>query len=146
MATAADNPTNAIVFFTPVENGLEQDWVAASHGDGAWCNPPYGQDGKLWLKKIVQEARKGLPILLLISVTRTEQQYLQDVVALANAICWVRKRVGFIDPLTKKRVASNPHASVIYAINVDVGRFGMCFEEEGACYALRPLNRSARRP
>ena len=122
-ATAADNPTDAEVFLTPEEDGLVHDWDASSVGQGAFVNPPYGREGKLWLEKVHEEAEKGLPILLLISVVRTEQAYFQEVVRNTNARCWVRKRVGFIDPTTKKRAKSNPHASVIYGFNVDVPHF-----------------------
>lgn len=37
-------------FFTKEQDGLLQDWT----GETVWCNPPYGRQMQLWIKKCYQ--------------------------------------------------------------------------------------------
>ena len=41
-------------FYTIQENGLIQDWK----GEVVFCNPPYGKELPLWVKKCYEEHKK----------------------------------------------------------------------------------------
>jgi DNA modification methylase len=125
-ATNQTNPTKAKIFYTPAEDGLAQQWEKP-----VYVNPPYGKLIKPWLHKIAEEAARGTTILALLPVVRTEQQYFQDLMAAANAVCWIRKRVSFIRPSTGEVAKSNPHASALWGFNVDVAKFKTIFSAIG---------------
>ena len=55
--TTKHNPTGAETILTT--DGLSVPWV----GRGAYVNPPFNE-AQAWCKKVGQEARIGLPILL----------------------------------------------------------------------------------
>ena len=46
------NPTDAIEFFTPGDDGLTQDWDMGS-GGLIYVNPPYGRQLTKWVGKVV---------------------------------------------------------------------------------------------
>lgn len=137
-ATTWDNPTDAANIFTPERSGLEKRWDQPT-----WVNPPYGPLLRPFLEKIELEARQGTEILALLPVNRTEQAYWQDMIARANAVCWVRKRVAFLRPSTGKPAKGNPYSSMLVGFNVDLEAFLLIFGELGRCQAL---GRSSGRP
>ena len=54
-------------FYTPEEDGLQQDWVADCGGKIVWCNPPYqllvlGQ----WVEKSWREAQRGCVVVCML--------------------------------------------------------------------------------
>lgn len=70
---AAALPHNAKCerFWTPDEDGLEQDWA----GERVWCNPPYSDIGPWVRKAIASECELAV---LLLPANRTEQGWWQD--------------------------------------------------------------------
>lgn len=73
--TDARNLLHARRFYTPAEDGLVQPWV-----DETYCNPPFGEQVKDWMRKAELEARFNLKIALMLSVSRTETPYFQDYI------------------------------------------------------------------
>lgn len=131
-ATTWDNPTDAAMIFTPDGvSGLLARWIRPT-----WINPPYGKLLRPFLEKITVEAALGVEILALLPVNRTEQAYWHDMIARANAVCWVRKRVAFLRPSTGKRAKGNPYSSMLVGFNVDLEAFLLVFGELGRCQAL----------
>ena len=41
--------------YTKEQNGLKQDWT----GEVVYCNPPYGSEMSLWIKKCYDHGRGG---------------------------------------------------------------------------------------
>jgi phage N-6-adenine-methyltransferase len=134
-ATAANNPTQAIRYYTPNDDGLLWDWLPF----GVFVNPPYGSEMRNWLGKIAHEAKSGTEILALLPVNRFEQGYLHDVLAFTNAICWIRKRVSFIRPSTGEKAKGNPYASMLLGLNCNRGRFSLAFSSLGYCWRTEEL-------
>ena len=157
-ASAPDNPTRALRFCcgapgtmferltmsrglpmevpTPQEamvNGLEVPWE-----HDTFVNPPYGRELNAWLDKIAKEARRGVLILALLPVNRTEQKHMQGALALSSAECLVYRRVKFVSSIDGREVGGNPYASWIQGYNVEWRKFWAVFSELGTCRKLQP--------
>ena len=103
-ASCEGNPTNAIAFYTPAEDGLIQPW--ARNGLN-YVNPPY-KYSKAWVKKAVAEKLRGSDTIMCIPA-RTETTYWQDwIFPTADSICFYRGRIKFIDPTTNPPTRKNP--------------------------------------
>ena len=149
-ATSPSNPTNATAFcveahplFTrqnaPLEerSGLDVDWNIWG-SQGVWCNPPYGKALRLWIAKLSHEATRGVQILALLPVNRTETSYMQGLLECRPHVCFVRKRVAFISTIDGAAVGGNPYASWILGFNVRPVAFELAFESLGLCLRLGP--------
>lgn len=145
-ATTRGNPCRADSFC--VTRGLTMEWPRQ-----VWCNPPYGVAIRDWLAKMGREAEPqmdgrvwtpGLEIVTLLPCSRWEQAYFQQFLERANAVCWIRKRVRFINPETGDRPSGNPYASMFVGLNVDTRRFAEAVGHLGLVQALRPLNQAPK--
>ena len=134
-ATTEENPTGAIDFATPGDNGLSFAWPRQT-----WVNPPYGRELKDWLLKVLEEATRGVEVIALLPAARWEQRYFQDALHRANAVTWIRKRVNFIRPSTQERVSGNPYANMFIGWNVDLARWSSTIGRAGLSQALVPLS------
>lgn len=59
-------------YFTPLQDGLKQDWAGV-----CWMNPPYGKEIGKWVKKAYQEAQKGATVVALLPA-RTDTRWFHD--------------------------------------------------------------------
>lgn len=71
------------------DDGLSKPW----HGR-VWLNPPYGRDTKRWLQRM-DAHRNGVALVF----ARTDCAWFHDYCANADAICFMRGRVKFVDGL-----------------------------------------------
>lgn len=137
-ASAPDNPTRALRYCAPLppgararhlgtggewwgEDGLAHNWRSVAQNGLVYCNPPYGSgaNGHAWLAKIAAEARRGVFVVALLGVARTEQPYMADtVLSAANAVCFVRGRISFRNPDTGDLVSGGCYASWLLGCNV----------------------------
>ena len=91
-------------FFTIQEDGLKQDWSK----DIVFMNPPYGGHTGDWIKKAVEEMRKGATVVCLI-VSSTDRSYWHDYIfPYAKQIRFIRGRLTF-----GKAKSTAPFASAI---------------------------------
>lgn len=137
-ATAPDNPTHALSFST--EDGLTRSWQRPIMWPealpwGVYVNPPYGKVLKEWLAKMSNEASLGAKIIALLPCARWEQEYFQQAMAEADAVCMIRRRVAFIRPSTGDRVGGNTYANMFVGFNTDQAKFVEAFGPLGACFA-----------
>ena len=78
-------------FFTVKEDGLKQDWSK----DNVFMNPPYGGHTGDWLKKALEESKKGATVVCLI-VSSTARSYWHDYIfPFAKQIRFIRGRLKF---------------------------------------------------
>lgn len=97
--------------FTPEDDGLIQNWDV---GGAAYCNPPYGKEIGLWVKKAYEEAQKGTTIVMLIPA-RTDTKYFHEYIYHKAEIRFVKGRLKFTDENgTPKGTAPFPSMVVIY--------------------------------
>ena len=72
-------------------NGLDIDW-----GSKAFVNPPYGRkDKESFIKKAVEQYKKGCHVLMLIPVC-TSSAIFHDYILKYGKITFIRKRIKFI--------------------------------------------------
>lgn len=97
--------------FTPEDDGLIQNWDV---GGAVYCNPPYGKEIGLWVKKAYEEAQKGTTIVMLIPA-RTDTKYFHGYIYHKAEIRFVKGRLKFTDENgTPKGTAPFPSMVVIY--------------------------------
>ena len=140
-ATSEDNPTRAHNWYTREHDGLKHPWVS-----GTFVNPPYGEELRAFVDKIIEEARAGKEIVALLPTSRSEQDYWQrlwwDVTPTGDV--QVRKRLAFMTRGEDGKYTpqkSNPYQSQILCYN---GTFNHCvkaFRSIGTCKAYRMIVR-----
>ena len=104
---ATDENAKCRKYFTIKENGLMQDWG----GEVVFCNPPYGRELPLWVKKCYEEHNKhGITVVMLIPA-RTDTSYFHDYIYGKSEIRFIRGRLKFNDC---KQSAPFPSMVVVY--------------------------------
>lgn len=98
-------------YFTQREDGLKQNWHRQSKKKRIFCNPPFGNQIGLWVKKALAESQKGCIVVLLIPF-RPDTSYLHDYVFnKAYEIRLIRGRLKYNDG---EQTAPFPTAVIIF--------------------------------
>ena len=92
-------------YFTVLDNGLIQDWFGR-----VWCNPPYGNQTDLWLKKCKEH---GNCVALVFARTETKM-FFNHVWENAHSIYFIKGRIKFLH-ITRTRSGSAGASSVLIA-------------------------------
>lgn len=81
-------------YFTKELDGLQQDWS----GETVFCNPPYGREIPLWVKKCYEEVHYGncLCAVMLIP-SRTDTKWFHDYIYKKAEIRFIKGRLNFGD-------------------------------------------------
>lgn len=74
------------IHYTYLDDGLESEWFGK-----VFMNPPYGMDTPKWMKKL---ASYGNGIALVFA--RPDTRWFHDYIPLADAICFIKGRIGFV--------------------------------------------------
>lgn len=77
-------------FFTKEDDGLRKEWG----GNIVFCNPPYGRDIYLWVKKCDEAAKKGALVVMLIPA-RTDTKYFHEYIYKKHEIRFLKGRLHF---------------------------------------------------
>lgn len=94
-------------FFTIEDDGLSQDWS----NDVVFCNPPYGREIKDWIKKGLDESKKGAVVVMLIP-SRTDTKYWHEYIfGKAAEIRFIKGRLKFGGATTN---APFPSAIIVF--------------------------------
>lgn len=111
--TLPDNPTGAVSFYCPPQDGCALPWDAST----IFVNPPYGEARERWAEKCIQ-AGDCASILLLIP-SHTDTKIVQRLLGNSHGALYVKGRVkfGVLRPNRRQQAASHP--SVIFGWNVD---------------------------
>lgn len=94
-------------FYTIQENGLIQDWK----DEVVFCNPPYGRELPLWVKKCYEEHKKNNITVVMLIPARTDTRYFHDYIYNQSEIRFIKGRLKFNDC---KQSAPFPSMVVIY--------------------------------
>ena len=76
-------------FYTPDDDGLSMPWNGV-----VWCNPPYGREIYLWIKRAVLAADGGATVVMLLPA-RTDTKWFHDFVYNRAEIRFLRGRLKF---------------------------------------------------
>ena len=76
-------------YWTLNEDGLSQDWIGV-----CWCNPPYGRNMPLWIKKAIKSSTIGTTTVMLIPA-RTNTGWWHELVIPNFEIRFIRGRPKF---------------------------------------------------
>jgi phage N-6-adenine-methyltransferase len=78
------------MYFTEIDNGLEQEWAPHS----VFMNPPYGRSIGKWIKKAHDESLKGATVVCLVPA-RTDTRWFHDWIYRKAEIRFVKGRLKF---------------------------------------------------
>ena len=92
-------------FYTPEENGLQQDWTGT-----CWMNPPYGKEISKWVKKAYES--KATVVCLLPA--RTDTRWFHEYIYKKSEIRFIKGRIKFSN---SKNYAPFPSMIVIFRNN-----------------------------
>lgn len=89
---ADDLNHKCVKYFTRAQNGLLQDYV----GERVFCNPPYGREIPLWVKKCHDEVQfRGCPLAVMLIPSRTDTQWFHKYIYKQAEIRFIKGRLKF---------------------------------------------------
>lgn len=97
-------------YFTPEQNGLEQEWGV----DRVWCNPPYGRNIGDWVRRCSGagfEVRQRPELAVMLLPARTDTRWWHDFVIPYGRVEFIRGRLKFGGA---KNAAPFPSAIVVF--------------------------------
>lgn len=82
-------------YFTEIDDGLKQDW----RGEVVFCNPPYGNVLKDWVKKCSDESKKINTTVVMLVPARPDTRYFHEYIynKLDVEIRFIKGRLKFGD-------------------------------------------------
>lgn len=123
----ANQTVQASTYFTAEDDGLRYAW------DGrVWMNPPYSGDliGRFTEKLCTHYAAGDVREAIVLVNNATETTWFQGMMVHASAVCFVRRRIKFIDTDGNPSGAPLQGQAILYmGENVDL--FTACFSEFG---------------
>lgn len=123
----ANETVRAARFFDIEADGLAQEW-----GGRVWMNPPYAQPWIMrFCEKLTEEAAAGRVIeAIALTHNYTDTGWFHLLAGKADAVCFTRGRIGFLDPNGKRAAPTQGQAFTYIGPNVpefvrQFSRFGL---------------------
>ena len=90
---AASSDENALCdkHYTKETNGLDQSWA----GEVVWCNPPYGREQVLWIKKAFDEFKEHGVTTVMLLPARTDTKAFHEYIYHKAEIRFLKGRLRF---------------------------------------------------
>lgn len=88
----ANETVQAEAFYTAEDNGISQDWYG-----NVWLNPPYAQPLIAQFAAAVVSKRKKYDAACVLVNNATDTEWLQSMLEICDAACFVRGRIKFMD-------------------------------------------------
>ena len=123
----ANQTVKAKTIFTAEDDGLAQTWRGR-----VWMNPPYAQPLVSDFAEAVSakfESGEIEQACILVN-NATETQWFQRMVSVANAVCFPKSRIKFLDPQGKPGAPLQGQAIIYMGDNIEL--FVAAFKLEGA--------------
>lgn len=123
----ANQTVKAKTIFTAEDDGLAQTWRGR-----VWMNPPYAQPLMSDFAEAVSakfESGEIEQACILVN-NATETQWFQRMVSVANAVCFPKSRIKFLDPQGKPGAPLQGQAIIYMGDNIEL--FVTAFKLEGA--------------
>ena len=119
--------------YTTIDNGLESEWVGR-----VWCNPPYGQQAKLWLKKLSEH---GNGIALIFARTETKM-FFSEVWGKADGLLFLQGRLSFYHVTGEVSTGGSGAPSVLIAYGRENVSALAASGIKGALINCTPINKT----
>lgn len=122
----AQKSVRAARYFTKDDDGLTKEWNGR-----IWLNPPYAQPFiSQFVGKMVAERQAGrVTAALMLTHNYTDTSWFHQAAAVADAICFTRGRVSFVDPNGK--YAAPTQGQAFFYFGNDLARFAAEFASAG---------------
>ena len=111
-------------------------WICRPEGL-IFLNPPYGRQVKKWVEKCVHEAKQGCEIIALVAARVDTKWFQENIFAHANAVCFWKGRIKFVDLSTGEQGDPAFFPSAIVYYGKDTARFVEIFGDQGHTVVLR---------
>ena len=124
----AQKTVKAKIYFTAEDDGLRYQWYGRT-----WMNPPYAADliGKFTGKLVEHFAAGDIPEAIVLVNNATETSWFQSMLDYASAVCFVRRRIKFVDQNGNPSGAPLQGQAILY-LGDDPARFTQHFAPFGA--------------
>ena len=121
---------NDIPWFRETD-GLEQPWFGK-----VWLNPPYGLgDVSDFCERLIDHYQAGRVTEAIALVNNaTETRWFGNLANAANAVCFKRGRIAFLDPTGKPRRDTLQGQCFVY-LGPNTSRFCEVFADQGVIFA-----------
>jgi DNA N-6-adenine-methyltransferase (Dam) len=113
--TEPDNPTGAVRFYCPPQDGCALPWDART----VFCNPPYGEVRWRWVDRCITEAGRGARVILLMPAS-TDTRTFQKAFASSTTCLFLQGRVKFGVLRENRRQEAASHGSALIGFGVDL--------------------------
>ena len=121
-------------FFSLSDDGLTQAWFGK-----VFLNPPYVHPTIMqFMQKLVDEISAGrVTEAIAITANFTDTGWFHLAVTAADAICFTRGRIAFVDPTGNRKAPT--HGSLVFYFGSNVARFAQVFSKFGTVVRLREV-------
>ena len=120
-------------YFTKADDGLKHEW----HGR-VWLNPPYAQPLMTdFVNHLITERKAGrVTEAIMLTHNYTDSAWFQDAAAVADAICFAKDRVRFVNPDPDGKPADCTQGQAIWYFGNRVAEFKKVFSQIGFVVTL----------
>lgn len=103
-------------FFTADDSGLDKIWEGR-----VWLNPPYAQPliAEFVSKMVAERKAKNVSAAIMLTHNYTDTSWFHEAAAVADAICFTRGRVKFVDSVGEIAAPTQGQAFFYFGDNVD---------------------------
>jgi len=112
--TEPDNPTKARHFYCLPADGCALPWRAST----VFCNPPYGEIRRRWVKRCIEEG--GARKVVLLIPAHTETKTFQMALEACTDVLFVRARLRFGVLRANRRQEAASHGSALFGFGVSL--------------------------
>jgi phage N-6-adenine-methyltransferase len=121
----ANKSVQANVYYTQDNSGLDKEW----HGN-VWMNPPYSRN--LLPNFIDKLVDSDITQAIVLVNNATETQWAAKLLAYSDAVCFIKKRIKFIDIDGNDKLSGLQGQMICYKGH-NVSRFIDEFSQYGVC-------------
>ena len=121
----ANETVRAKEYYTIEDDGIKKDWYGR-----VWLNPPYSQPDISNFAKAVTS--KSYDEIMILVNNATETDWFRMMAEISEAICFINKRLKFIDRDGKPSGSPLQGQAIIYRGN-NIDGFIKKFKENGLC-------------
>jgi len=112
--TEESNPTNALRFYCPPDDGCSLPWDA----DTVFCNPPYGEARARWVDKCIKES--GSSRIALLIPAHTDTKVFQRAMASCTTALLIKGRLRFGVARKNGIEEAASHGSALFGFGLDL--------------------------